>query len=270
MNTPFIDTDTYDFSQQPLPSQRTHKRKKSKKKKDTISFAPVGVHILTNYVEHIETQELFLTKKGEKISTEHKYIKSNLTLCRRAGATLMALFPIEARRSMAKTNEEVTGTLLPSYKEIGLASFIGAAISAVFNISIILMIIGMAIVAFADAALGLIPKPAEMKSKENEMENTGILERLHMFVYLILGFLFISLVQVGIMIAMNVTEVQSLKEFSTSHPDIYKYVSGFTFQTLALMGIVYYYVRRIKGHLFPIFNLKKEEEAVKEDVGTGS
>ncbi|QEL82598.1 hypothetical protein DN407_29310 (plasmid) [Bacillus sp. JAS24-2] len=234
--------DSYDFSPQSSNNYETSKKQKMKKKR----IVKVG------YYGDSDFQKISLTF----IDEDEMIIESNKNLWRRVGAVLMGLFPFEARTSLAKTKDEITQSVLPDYKEIGISSFIGTAVFSIFNVSIIIMLLAIAFLAFVDGVLGIFPKPEEFKKFNNK--NNGPLDRLHMFGYLVFILVVMSLAQVAIMMVMNIADPEALKQFSNAYPAIYKYISHFTLQTFTLMGITYYYLKRIKTHLYPILGRKKE------------
>jgi len=180
--------------------------------------------------------------------------KDSTKLFEKVGAILMTLVPFEVRNVLAATSNEFQNKVIGDYKLLSLLSLVYTTFMAVFNVGMLVSIVGLATLFIVDYVVGKVPKPLEV-NEQDVQDNLykSFAQRFHMFFYLVIMFIVFSIVQVVITSLVQIYDPGTLKVISKNLPWARKYISNGTLglHTFALGYALFYYVKRIKGHLVP-------------------
>jgi hypothetical protein len=166
----------------------------------------------------------------------------------KSGAFMMSVFPLEARESLVRTKEQIHSDVIGDIKSIGFFALASSAVTAVFNVSFIYIVIVMLLFATFDWILGIVPKPRGLKEVEDKGDRSA-LDRLHMLAYLVGLFIVLSACQVLSTILVQLLDPHILKDFKENYPRGAEYLKDFVgLHTLSALGITIYYMKRITPH----------------------
>lgn len=216
---------------------------------DQESYQNITVHIYEHTIRQMGKEMHKITTQGNKVN--------NNTL-KKAGGMFMAFIPLEAKKVLSATNNEVTNNFVGNLKALTIFSAIGTALASVFNWSMLAIVVLMILLFLADWIIGAFPKPQEMKDKLEETEYNTFGERIHIFGYMLLIFIGFSAVQVVVIGIINFFDDGSLQALAESYPFIETYIlkGPLGLQTFGALYVVGYYVSRLKKHLLPVFSMK--------------
>ncbi|MFC7060809.1 hypothetical protein [Halobacillus seohaensis] len=192
--------------------------------------------------------------------------KDSSKLFSKVGATLMAIIPLEARKTLAATTNEFQNDFLGDYKFLTIGSLFYTSFSVIFNFGMLWSVIGLTLLFLLDYAACKLPKPPEIKEQQLEGNTyNSFFQRSHMFLYILLGFVIFSVIQVIVSSLIQIYDPGSLEQFRTRFPWAAEYFGDGTLgiHTVALGYGIIYYIKRIKKQFIPDDKMIKQSKPQK-------